>query len=256
MTPATVENILDVSIVIPCYQEEKHLQQSVMAIHELLKHTDYKFEMIFVDDCSMDKTREVILKITDHFPNIRYIFHETNIGRAGAFLNGVNIACGKYVGFLDIDLEVSCVYLMRVLAELEKGADVVIIKRHYALAPSFSFVLRHILSVGYKYLIQEYLGIPRMDTETGFKFFNRKRLLELSDRTHNKKWFFDTEVMVIAYLNKYRIKEVDGLFLRRHDKTSTVKVVKDSIDYLKELRKFKKRLKNNNLLRNSFYTFT
>lgn len=243
MNFAGIENALDVSIVIPCYQEEKHLQQNVMAIHELLRRTDYKFEMIFVDDCSKDKTRGIILNIAEDFPNVKYIFNETNVGRGGTFLNGVSIARGKYVGFLDIDLEVSCIYLIKVLAELEKGADVVTIRRHYAVAPSPSFILRHILSVGYKYLIQLYLGIPRMDTETGFKFFNRERLLELSDKTHNKKWFFDTEVMVIAHFNKYRIKEVDGLFLRRSDKISTVRVARDTLAYFKELIKFKRRLK-------------
>jgi len=249
MSLAVAENELDVSIVVPCYQEEKHLRQSVNAIQEMLRRTDFKFEMIFVDDCSKDKTRDVILKIEKDFSNVKYIFHDTNVGRGGTFLHGVTIARGKYVGFLDIDLEVSCIYLIRVLTELEKGSDVVTIRRHYALAPSPSFILRHILSVGYKYLIQKYLGIPRMDTETGFKFFNRRRLLELSAKVQSKKWFFDTEIMVIAYFSKCRIKEVDGLFLRRSDKVSTVKVVKDTIDYFRELGRFKKRLKEYGMLK-------
>lgn len=249
MSLPELENIIDVSIVVPCYQEEKHLKQSVLTIYELLNHTDYKFEMIFVDDCSKDKTREVILNIVAEFPNTKYIFNETNVGRGGAFLNGVNIARGKYVGFLDIDLEVSCVYLMNVFAELDKGFEVVSIRRHYAVSPSPSFVLRHILSVGYKYLIQQYLGIPKLDTETGFKFFKREVLLSLSHKIVNRKWFFDTEVMVVAYFTKCKMKEVDGLFLRRNDKVSTVKVLRDTMDYFKELVRFKRRLKKDGILK-------
>ena len=249
MNLAGIENNFDVSIVVPCYQEEKHLKQSVIAIHELLRHTDYKFEMIFVDDCSKDKTKEIILDIADSFPNVKYVFNDTNVGRGGTFMHGVNISSGKYVGFLDIDLEVSCVYLIKILAELDKGADVVTIRRHYAISPSPSFIFRHILSVGYKFLIQKYIGIPSMDTETGFKFFNRKRLQELSGKILNKKWFFDTEVMVIAHYNKYLIKEVDGLFIRRSDKASTVKVVSDTIDYFGELIRFKRRLRKQSILK-------
>jgi glycosyltransferase involved in cell wall biosynthesis len=233
----------DISIVIPCYQEEGHLRESVQAIYDLLNSSRYKFEVIFVDDCSKDKTRDVILSIVKDFPNTKYLFHETNVGRGGTFLDGVKLSQGKYVGFLDIDLEVSHVYLLNIILALEGGYDVATVRRHYAIAPSLIFIIRHILSVGYKKLIYAYLGIPRMDTETGFKFFRRECILDLAGKIDNKKWFFDTEVMVHAHFSKYKIKEIDGLFIRRDDKASTVKIVSDTIDYFIELRKFKKRLR-------------
>ena len=233
----------DISIVVPCYQEEGHLRKSVEVIYNLLIVTKYKFEVIFVDDCSKDKTRDVILSIVKDFPDTQYLFHRENMGRGGAFLEGVKLARGKYIGFLDIDLEVSHIYLLNVISELENGSDVVIVHRHYALAPSITFIVRHILSVGYKILIHKYLGTPRMDTESGFKFFKRDCILNLSGQIESKRWFFDTEVMVFAHLNKYKIKEVDGLFMRNIGKTTTVKVFSDTIDYFIELFKFKKRLR-------------
>lgn len=235
----------DISIVVPCYQEEGHLRKSVEDIFFLLNGTKYKFELIFVDDCSRDKTRDVILSIVKDFPNTKHLFHEANTGRGGAFMDGVKMAQGKYVGFLDIDLEVSHVYLLTVILELEKGADVATVHRHYAIAPSVIFIVRHILSVGYKFLINKYLGIPGLDTETGFKFFRRDIILKLSEKVENKKWFFDTEVMVLAHLNNYRISEVDGLFVRKPEKASTVKLFSDTLDYFREIHKFKKRLRRN-----------
>ena len=80
-------NNIDVSIVVPCYQEEPHLRESVSKIYELLNQTQYKFEVIFVDDCSKDKTRDVILSIVNEFPNSKYLFHEKNIGRGGTFID-------------------------------------------------------------------------------------------------------------------------------------------------------------------------
>src|SRR5688572_17300872 len=109
----------DISIVVPCYQEEMHLRSSVSQICGLLNATSYSFEMIFVNDCSTDNTRKEILSLCNDLPNTKYLFNETNTGRGGTFVNGVTIASGKYIGFLDIDLEVSCIYLPDVMKELE-----------------------------------------------------------------------------------------------------------------------------------------
>jgi glycosyltransferase involved in cell wall biosynthesis len=237
-----VDYNIEISIVVPCYQEEKHLRESVEAIYTLLNSTRYKFEMIFVEDCSKDKTKDVILAIVEDFPNTQYLFHEINVGRGGSFLDGVKMAKGKYIGFLDIDLEVSHIYLLSVIQSLESGNDIAIVRRHYAIAPSFIFIVRHLLSVGYKILIMKYLGIPKMDTETGFKFFRKDCIVEISKDIQNRKWFFDTEVMVLAYLNNYKIQEVHGLFMRKTEKTSTVKLFSDTIDYFREIYKFKRRL--------------
>jgi glycosyltransferase involved in cell wall biosynthesis len=238
---------VDVSIVVPCYQDAGHLRASVTEIYNLMNKTRYSFEMIFVDDCSKDNSKDVILSVCKDFPNTSYLFHEKNVGRGGAFMNGAKLARGKFVGFLDIDLEVGCVYLPEVILNLESGFDVVTVYRHYELNSSPVFIFRHILSSGYKSLVSMYLGIPKMDTETGFKFFKRDCLEKLAPVVENKKWFFDTEVMVQAYLHKYKIKEVDGLFIQNRNKTTTVKIVRDTIDYFRELWKFKKRLSNQKL---------
>jgi len=178
----------------------------------------------------------------NEFPNTRYLFHTENTGRGGSFLDGAKISRGKYIGFLDIDLEVSCIYLLDVLKELNNGADVVTVKRHYAIQLTPSFILRHILSLGYKYMVTKYFNIPKMDTETGFKFFKRACLFHVTELIQNKRWFFDSEAMVYSFLCGYEIQEIDGLFLRRKDKTSTVNVFSDTMDYLVEVRRFKKRL--------------
>ena len=107
--------LYDISIVVPCYQDAPHLRRNVQEIYSLLNKTKYSFEMIFVEDCSKDNTKDVILSIAKDFPNVKCIYHEKNTGRGGAFLDGIKMASGKYVGFLDIDLEVSCVYLLPVI---------------------------------------------------------------------------------------------------------------------------------------------
>jgi len=103
---------LDISLVIPCYNEAPHLRQSVQALCEILDATTYEYEIVFVDDVSRDETRAVIEEICAKTPRCRYIFHPQNRGRGGAFKTGFAATTGKVTGFLDIDLEVGAHYVL------------------------------------------------------------------------------------------------------------------------------------------------
>ena len=79
-----------------------------------------------------------------------------------------------------------------------------------------------------------------MDTETGFKFFNRGKILPVLEQVQDKRWFWDTEIMVRALWNGLNITEIPCLFMRRSDKKSTVNLRKDIWDYLAKLYRFQK----------------
>ena len=60
----------------------------------------------------------------------------------------------------------------------------------------------------------------------------------------SKHWFWDTEVMAIAYWDGYDIQEVKGEFIKNVKKRSTVRIIPDTLSYIKELKQFKVRMKN------------
>jgi len=217
---------------------------SVKEIHAVMTSSRYKFEMIFVDDAGTDNTRELIFQIAKEYTNVRYLLHEKNVGRGGSFADGAKIAKGKYIGFLDIDLEVSVKYLPGILNKLEEGNDVAIINRNYKISWTPSFLLRHLSSVLYKKLVSAAFCTPALDTESGFKFFTRESLLFLLDKTLSQKWFFDTEVVVLALKYNYKVVQVDGIFNKNPGKSSTVRLIPDSISQVSELINFKRRIKN------------
>ena len=82
-----------------------------------------------------------------------------------------------------------------------------------------------------------------MDTEAGFKFFNRENILPVLAAVDNQHWFWDTEIMIRSYLTGLKITQIPTLFIRRFDKYSTVNPITDSIEYLVQLYRFKKRIK-------------
>src|SRR3990167_2337237 len=123
----------DVSLVLACYNEAEIFADSVARIIDTLDQTDYTFEIIFVDDVSTDNTRELINKALKKYPrhNLTVIHHQVNQGRGQTVVDGFLKAEGRFVGFIDIDLETGEWYLPRFLQTLENGVDAVIANRVY-----------------------------------------------------------------------------------------------------------------------------
>jgi SAM-dependent methyltransferase len=140
------------------------------------------------------------------------------------------IARGEVVGFIDIDLEVHARYIPSFVLAVQHGADLVTAHRIYKTHPRLFH--RFVLSRGYSWLVQAMLGIRLNDTEAGFKFFRRDRLLAVLDQIEDQGWFWDTEVIARFLMKRHRVEEIPCLFLKRYDKKSSVRVIKDTLDYL------------------------
>lgn len=225
------------SLIVPCYNEAGHLLNSYKKIVQELKRLKLPYEIIFVEDKSVDNTIAIIKSIVKKDKLTKAIFHKENVGRGGAVMDGILAAKYDYVGFIDIDLEVSESYINLFVKELKKGTDVVIARRSYSF--KLKLIHRHIGSRFYAYLEKLVLNIPFHDTEAGYKFFKKSKILPILKQIKNKGWFWDTEIVVRSYLNNLSIKEIPVIFNRRDDKKSTVKFFSDSIDYLINLAKFR-----------------
>ena len=230
---------IDVSLVIACYNEEPLLVDSVEAVVETLDNTRWNYELIFIDDCSQDRTREIIDELLLRYPdhNFRKLFHARNRGRGRTVTDGFQMARGDIVGYIDIDLEVHVRYVPTMVTAIQNGADVATAHRIYKV--QLHLFNRFLLSTGYTRLMRQLLGVNLKDTETGFKFFKRDRILPILEQIEDEHWFWDTEIMVRSLLAGYQIEEIPCLFVRRYDKRSSVNVVKDTADYLLKLWRFR-----------------
>ena len=236
---------IDLSLIIPCFNEEKILDISLAEIESVLENSRISYEIILIDDKSTDKTVKSLKKY-EKKKNYSVYYHEVNQGRGKTVSDGITVSRGKVVGFIDIDLEVSPLYIPYFVNKIiRREADVVTGYRIYR--DSIISLHRMILSRGYSILVRKLLSINHKDTETGYKFFNRKKIIPVLKQTTSNHWFWDTEIISLAYKSKLKIIEIPVLFLRRLDKKSTVHVVKDTYDYLVHLYKFRRRLSKLNL---------
>lgn len=219
------------SLILPCYNEGSILTDNIRTIISTLNLMNHPFEVIFVDDYSRDGTQKTVQKICNTIPQCQAIFHLVNQGRGAAVMDGIRMARGLVVGFIDVDCEVSPVYIPEMVDTIiQHKADMVIGKRIYRT--TISSLPRELLSVGYRWLATALLHTNGFDTESGYKFFSRKKICKIMPLLHEKGWFWDTEVTVRAIQHKFRILEVSVLFRRRFDKHSSVHILRDTWDYL------------------------
>ena len=233
----------ELSVVIACYMEAQHLAASVRELVATLDAMGRSYELVFVEDCSTDRTAAIVAELVAGHPNRRAIYHQANQGRGATVAEGFRAARGRIVGFLDIDLEVHCRHLPMVLGAIDQGADGATAYRHYSPGASAQGWLRKALSRGYRWLFRRCFDVPIDDPETGFKFFVRDRILPALDEAHDRHWFWDSEIMVLAHLRGLQVVEVPCIFERRLEKASTVKLGRDIWRYFVAIRAFRARLR-------------
>ena len=231
------------SLVLACYNEAEHLEASFAEIRDTLEQARFPYEIIFVDDVSRDRTREILTRIVAEHPQLqlRTILHEKNRGRGATVSDGFRAARGAITGYIDVDLEVHSRYIPSLVGAIEKGADIATLRRIYAF--QLLSLDRYVMSRGYSFLVRHMLGVDYKDTETGYKFFRRDKVLPLLDEIKDEGWFWDTEFMVRAARRGLRVVEVPGAYIRRGDKTSTVRGLRDSLRYFGQLVSFRSELR-------------
>lgn len=234
----------DLSLVIACYNEETLLARSVREVVRVLDAMDLSYELIFVDDASQDNTRAVIQEVVKQYGDtrpIQVLFHEKNRGRGKTVQDGFEKARGAIVGYIDIDLEVAAHYILPCVLAFSQGFDAVVGKRIYKFR--WDSLDRYVLSKGYAWLVRKMLKLDGLtDTESGYKFFKREKIESLLSQCQEDGWFWDTEIMALSCLSSLRIKELPCLMIRCRDKVSSLKPLRDSIDYFVRLLRFRSRL--------------
>ncbi len=244
---------MDLSVVIPCYNEAPYLRTSMALLTEVLAQTRWEYELILVDDCGSDNTRAIIEDICRTTPQCSFIFHDVNSGRGAAFKAGFRQARGTVVGFIDIDLEVGSHYVPLMVRQiLCHGYDVATGHRHYLIRQTGGLI-RVLLSCSYRRLCRWMLRFGIRDSETGYKFFNRETAADVVLGSENDGWFWDTEVMCRSVLADLRIIELPVLYLRRFDKQTSVRVFHDAPRCFRQLLKFQRQVGLSAMARSPVY---
>ncbi len=117
---------MKLSIEVPVYNEEKNLPELFDQILATLKDVDYDWDLTFVDDGSKDRSKEVMKDLQSRYPNrVRNIMFRRNYGQTAAIVTGIDHSDGDIVILMDADLQNDPADIPVLLAEMDKGYDVV-----------------------------------------------------------------------------------------------------------------------------------
>jgi len=245
------EAFTEFSIIIPVYNEKKNILPSILSIQEKFKDNVKRCEILFVDDNSPDGTADEVLRLKDHFADlkIKLVQHGKKEGLGAAHLAGYQAAKGNYIMCLDADLSQCPSDLLIMQREIKKGKDLVIGSRYMPQSKQIgkSWV-RSLGSKGMNLLVRIFLGVPLSDSTHTFRVFKRSVFEALQSKLNQKGHpSFQVQFSFWAIQKGYKVGEIPITFTERQEDCgkSKIKISKEVGPFLKLLHRLtKQRIKN------------
>ena len=197
---------IDISIIIPAYNEEKSIAKTLANILKEF-HTNYIYEVVVVCDGCIDQTYQKARKVAQNNPQVKVFSYKKNRGKGYALTYGVQKAKGEIISFFDAGGDFDVNHVDRFVKLMEVfDADIVIgSKRHPASKVNYP-AKRKIFSRIYQLMIRILFNLNISDTQTGIKIFKKEVLAQILPRAIVKKYAFDLELLVIA--KKFGYKKI------------------------------------------------
>lgn len=230
------------SIIIPLYNEEKRVIESIGKLDSYFSNQKYSYEIIFVNDGSSDETISKLKTRISKLRNIRIIDNKKNHGKGYVVRQGIMSAVGKYILFTDVDLSTPIKEIEKLLPYIEKYP--VVIGSRYLKKDSIKIaqpLSRRIISRVGNLFIKLFLGLSYVDTQCGFKLFESKAAKDIFKRSTIDRWGFDMEILAIAKALGYKVKEVAVDWY--DDPRSQVRASRAAWNTIKEVAKIRSNMK-------------
>lgn len=221
------------SLIIPAYNEEARLPESLEQVAAFVDAQDYAVEVIVVDNNSIDRTAEVAAAFAARH-DYACVLHEPRQGKGAAVNTGMRHGRGDYLFVCDADFSMPVDEIPKFMPPVLDGYDVAIASREVEGArrvgePEY----RHLMGRVFNFIVRV-LAIPRIqDTQCGFKVFRREVAEAVFPLQTIDGWAFDVEVLFIALQHGYQLTEVPITWYYKPQ--SRVHPLRDSINMLVEV---------------------
>lgn len=200
--------MIELSIIIPIYNEEKTLKEIINRCRSADK-LGLNYEIIIVDDCSSDKSLIIAKSFAKKHENIRVVNHKKNIGKGGALKSGIESACGKILLIQDGDLEYNPKDYPKLLSPIINGdADVVYGSRFRTSSETRVMYFWHRIANGILTTFSNmFTNLNLSDMETGYKVFKKETIKQFEIK--EKKFGVEPEITAkIAKISGIKIYEI------------------------------------------------
>lgn len=177
------------SVFFPCYNEEKNIHELIESARAYLPSIAKKFEIIIVDDGSIDQTRTVVTKLQPQCKELRLISHTHNKGYGAALKTGIAASQYEWTFWMDGDLQFQIRSLDAFLAQTEQHDAIIGYRAHRA-----DTFLRKVNGELYTRLINFLFGLHIRDIDCAFKLIKTSRLHAFAIETESA--FTSAEILI------------------------------------------------------------
>ena len=201
---------VEVSVVLPAYNEEDTIEETVdVTLSTLASFLPAgSFEDIVAEDGCADRPPEIADRLAAADERVRHVHSDERLGRGGALAYAFRRAEGETLVYFDTDLATDMRHLEELVESVRSGEyDVATGSRWMPENRAERPVKRGVPSFGYNRLVRLFLRSDLRDHQCGFKAFDREALLDLLDDVEDEHWFWDTEVLVRAQREGWRVRE-------------------------------------------------
>ena len=223
-------------MVVPVLNEERDLAPNVVTLHEFLERRmgDLEWRIVVADNGSTDSTPDVAGQLSERYDRVEYTRLEER-GRGRALKRTWLESAADTVAYMDVDLSTDLDALPDLVrAVQEEGYDIAIGSRLMRGATVIGRPPhRELMSRAYSMIFRGMFFMAVLDAQCGFKAVSRKAAQEIVPLVRDTGWFFDTELLVLAEKNGYRIKEVPVRWT--DDPDTRVKIISTAAEDMKGL---------------------
>jgi len=231
-SPTRKPPVTTVDVVIPVLNEAHVLEKSVRTVLSYLRSDpSYQWQIVVVDNGSTDGTQDVAKRICSQEPEVRFL-HLHQRGRGRALRHAWLQSKSDIVCYMDVDLSTSLDHIPELIGAIaNEGYDIAIGSRLMRQSQTTRSFKREVISRIYNIFVKTVLSTRFSDAQCGFKALSRKAVEAIIPQVEDQSWFFDTECLVLAEKQGYRIKDIPVAWIEDDD--TRVKIFQTGWDDIK-----------------------
>ena len=219
---------MDYTVIIPVYNEEEIIANTIDKIHEFLKKQHKSFEIIITNDGSKDNTVKITNEKIKYYPELRIVSNPINLGRGAALTNAFKQGRGDIQVYVDADLAIDLELFPKLMNAIqEQGADIAVASKHMKDSEVEYPLLRRLFSKGYSLLTRVLLNSDVKDYQCGFKAFKKGTLIKVLPHIKEQAWNWDTEIIVKSQWLGFKVVELPAKVVNIYGRESKVNLLKD-----------------------------
>jgi glycosyltransferase involved in cell wall biosynthesis len=213
-----------VDVVIPVLNEAHVLEESVNTLRNFLQNRlEYRWNIVIVDNGSTDGTFQVAEGIANTYDEVDFL-HFKEKGRGRALRQAWQHSTADVVLYTDVDLSTKLTALPKLVDALVcEGYDLAVGSRLAKESRTERSFKREVVSRIYNLFVKVVLLIKFSDAQCGFKAVTRKVVDQIVPQVKDQSWFFDTELLVLAEKQGFKIKDIPVTWIEDDD--SRVKLI-------------------------------